>query len=138
MPSLAQARGRGGFAPYGSVVASASQFDVATQPNLRFHFPGVVICIVIHPQHRGVVVCVDVCIVICIVLSVVVVCVVTRCLLMKLLSLLWHCCLRRGVIVAVLPIVCVAVSLSASRHCCQRRGIVVSIAALCSALLSLV
>ncbi len=124
LPSLAQARGQGGFAPYGSIFAGASQFDVAAQPNLRFHFLGVVVCIVVHRQHRGVVVCVDVCIVVCVVVSVVVVCVVTRCLRCEvaifvvalLFALRRHCCgvahrLRRGVVI------CVAALLSAS-WCC--------------------
>ncbi len=56
----------------------------------------------------------------------------------KLSSLLWRCCLRRGVIVAASPVVCVVALLSVSRHHCQRCGIVVSIVALCSALLSVV
>jgi hypothetical protein len=131
LPSLAQARGRGGFAPYGSIVAGASQFDVAAQPNLCFHFLGIVICIVLHRQPHGIVVCVDVCIVVCVVASVIVVCVVTHCLcrevvvcvLVLLFALRHHCFsvphrLRHGVIV------CIAASLSASRHCCQHHGVV--------------
>ncbi len=51
----------------------------------------------------------------------------------KLLSLLWRCCLRCSIIVAASPVICIVVLLSALRRCCLCRGIVVSITALLSA-----
>jgi hypothetical protein len=106
-----------------TMTSSSPHFLFRSSTNF-FHYPSIVVCIVVRRVCHGVVICVDVCMVVCIV----VVCIVPRQLCrgvvicIAALSSALRCSCLRG-----LPS-------SASWHCCLRCSIVVSIAAALSAL----